>query len=268
MTERGILDGPTAAGKFAYSRHEPGPELAPFVEHFWICTWDLTGQPPYVARVLPHPSVNVTAMAAQAHVTGLTRSRYDRTLTDADHVVGARFRPGCFRPFLASAVSSLTDTHRTVRDVFGRDDTALRRAVAAASSRGELVDLLEGFLLAGLPARDPVAEEVAGIVDAIAAQPSLVRVDDLAGRLHTTTRRLQRLFAEYVGAGPKWVIRRCRLQEAAARAAASADLDWAELAAELGYADQAHLTRAFTATIGCSPAAYARTCTHAGSPGR
>jgi AraC-like DNA-binding protein len=34
-------------------------------------------------------------------------------------------------------------------------------------------------------------------------------------------------------------------------------VDWADLAAELGFADQAHLTRAFTATIGMPPAAYA-----------
>lgn len=36
---------------------------------------------------------------------------------------------------------------------------------------------------------------------------------------------------------------------------------WAELAAELGYADQAHLTRDFTAAVGMPPAAYARAAT-------
>ena len=65
-------------------------------------------------------------------------------------------------------------------------------------------------------------------------------------------RSLQRVFADYVGAGPKWVIQRCRLQDAAARVAVADSIDWASLAAELGFADQAHLTRAFTATIGDS----------------
>ena len=71
-------------------------------------------------------------------------------------------------------------------------------------------------------------------------------------------RSLQRVFADYVGAGPKWVIQRCRLQDAAARVAVAVAIDWASLAAELGFADQAHLTRAFTATIGIPPATYAR----------
>ena len=39
---------------------------------------------------------------------------------------------------------------------------------------------------------------------------------------------------------------------------AGADVDWAALAYELGYSDQAHLVRDFTATIGISPTAYAR----------
>ena len=82
----------------------------------------------------------------------------------------------------------------------------------------------------------------------------MAQVAELAG---LAVRSLQRIFADYVGAGPKWVIQRCRLQDAAARVAAET-IDWAGLAVELGFADQAHLTRAFTATIGIPPAAYAR----------
>jgi AraC-like DNA-binding protein len=56
-----------------------------------------------------------------------------------------------------------------------------------------------------------------------------------------------------------WVMRRARLHEAALRAEAdgSAAVDWAALAVDLGYADQAHLTRDFTATLGVPPTRYA-----------
>ena len=70
-------------------------------------------------------------------------------------------------------------------------------------------------------------------------------------------RRLQRLFADYVGVSPKWVMRRARLHEAAERAEGGGQVDWAALASDLGYADQAHLTRDFTETIGVPPARYA-----------
>jgi AraC-like DNA-binding protein len=65
------------------------------------------------------------------------------------------------------------------------------------------------------------------------------------------------LFADYVGVSPKWVMRRARLHEAASRADSGEVVDWAQLAFDLGYADQAHLTRDFTDTIGVPPAQYA-----------
>ena len=103
-----------------------------------------------------------------------------------------------------------------------------------------------------------MAEEVAGIVALAAAEPGISRVDDLAQRVSTSVRRLQRLFAEYVGVGPKWVIRRYRLHEITERMAAGERIDWARLAAELGYSDQTHLSRDFTSIVGESPTRYAQ----------
>jgi AraC-like DNA-binding protein len=69
-------------------------------------------------------------------------------------------------------------------------------------------------------------------------------------------RTLQRRFADHIGISPKAVIRRYRLYEAA-EAAREAEIDWGALAADLGYADQAHLVRDFRAGFGVTPAAYA-----------
>ena len=95
------------------------------------------------------------------------------------------------------------------------------------------------------------------MVARIVAEPALRRVGQLATDLETPVRRLQRLFADYVGVSPKWVIRRARLHDAALRAEQGGPVDWAELAADLGYSDQAHLTRDFTTIIGEPPARYA-----------
>jgi AraC-like DNA-binding protein len=96
------------------------------------------------------------------------------------------------------------------------------------------------------------------VVARVAGDPALTRVDELAAGAGVGIRRLQRLFAEHVGVGPKWMLRRYRLHEAAARAAEGSAVDWVRLAAELGYADQAHFTRDFTAIVGVPPARYAR----------
>ena len=67
---------------------------------------------------------------------------------------------------------------------------------------------------------------------------------------------MQRLFSDYVGVSPKWVIRRSRLHDAAAQLAAAETVNLTRLAHELGYSDQAHFTREFGRTFGESPKAY------------
>jgi AraC-like DNA-binding protein len=100
-------------------------------------------------------------------------------------------------------------------------------------------------------------EQVAALVSHITDDPRLRRVDQLSASSGMTPRTLQRLFADYVGVSPKWVMRRARLHEAAERADSGEPVDWALLASDLGYADQAHLTRDFTVTIGVPPSRYA-----------
>jgi AraC-like DNA-binding protein len=119
------------------------------------------------------------------------------------------------------------------------------------------IPLIEDMLRRRLPAPDPSADLVAAAVDTIVAEPGIQRVDLLARHLGLSVRRLERLFAEHVGVGPKWVIRRYRLQEAADRMEEAKPIDWATLADTLGYADQAHLTRDFTRMFSEPPTTYA-----------
>ena len=81
--------------------------------------------------------------------------------------------------------------------------------------------------------------------------------DLLADRAGVSLRSLQRLFSEYVGIGPKWVVQRFRVLEVAARAH-SGEVDWAAVAAELDFSDQAHLVRTFRDVVGAPPATYAK----------
>jgi AraC-like DNA-binding protein len=242
-----------------FQRHwfaDPSPRLSWFVARYWAVRWDYRGQPPYRQLIVPYPNVHLSFIGGTtAKVRGVARGHVYRVLEGTGRVFGVAFRPGCFRPFLGRPVSTITDLSVAARDVFGPGIP--QRAIAEAASEPEMLEIVERFLRRHAPPRDPAAEDVADIVAEIAATPDLTRVDDLAGRRGASVRRLQRLFAEYVGVGPKWVIRRYRLHEVTERMARGGSIDWAGLAAELGYADQAHFTRDFTAMVGETPTAYA-----------
>jgi AraC-like DNA-binding protein len=253
-----ILNRGAGQEKFRFSAPDAASGLRPFVAHYWVVTWDLRGQAPYEQQVLPFPAVNMTFKTGRCRVAGVPRGRFSEVLHDAGRVFGVRFHPGGFRPFLGSSVSAITDRFLAVEEIFGPPGHELCEAVLAADD-DTAVAVMDEFLLRRAPREpDPAAELAGAIVARTAAEPGITRVDDLAREFDLTMRRLQRIFAEYVGVGPKWVIRRHRLHEAAARAAAGTRLDLGALATELGYSDQAHLTRDFISIVGVPPAQYAR----------
>ena len=132
-----------------------------------------------------------------------------KVLKGRDHVFGVAFRPGSFRPFLGASVSRITDRVVPATEVFGSDlPTRLD------------VPTVDAFLLKHLPDDDPRGRQAVAAVELIAKDKAVTRVERLADELGLSMRGLQRLFAEYVGIGPKWVIRRYRLHEVTARMAA------------------------------------------------
>lgn len=259
MTElgRGVLHQRAQAAFSEVIRHEPGEAVAPYVEFYWNARWNVAG--PYETKVLAHPNVHLVFEEPEPLVYGVDRDLFTRTLTGEGQVLGVKFTPGGFRGLTSTPVMDLVDRRVPAVELFGPAVVEANRAVLGAASSAAMAARAEDFVRPRLPERpDPVALEVAAMVARITESPGLFRVDQAADAFGVSVRRLQRLFAEYVGASPKWVLRRARLHEVATRAEYAAGVDWADLAIALGYADQAHLTHDFTAATGEPPARYSR----------
>jgi AraC-like DNA-binding protein len=253
-SQRGILDPHAAQRHFRLSRYTPSADLAHLVERFWFVEWHL--RDPYTQGIVTHPCVNLAFEPHYALVFGVVTGRSDHTLQGDGKVVGCKFRPGGFRPFAGAPVASLTDRVATLEETFGDPGDLHERVLAARSDRAQ-VAVVEQFLRARLPAPDPQVELVGDVMRAILETPELTRVEQLVDRAGLSSRSLQRLFREYVGVSPKWVLQRVRLHEAAERIADDPALDWPMLALDLGYFDQAHFIKAFKALVGRSPGEYA-----------
>ncbi len=255
---RGILHRLAPAGRFEHARFPAQPPLDAFVLHGWIVRWDLRGQPPTLQETLPHPNVYLVFERGVGTVNGVAEGRWSRELEGEGFAFGVKFRPGGFRPFFGQPVSRLANRSLALREVFGDAGADLERAVFAATDARAMNDVVHRFLCGRLPAPDPDAARAAQIVEAIALDRSLLKVDDLVARFGLGKRSLQRLFSEYVGVGPKWVIGRYRLHEAIDRIADGERVDWATLALDLGYFDQAHFIRDFRRLVGRTPTDYAQ----------
>lgn len=266
---RGIVDPARLLELVEFARHPAGEALDGLIDWFWSVRWDLPAGQEHVQHVLGHPSANLsigTTDDAGATVTrprgrayGPTTRLSARHLAGPGWTVAAKTTAGGLGAFHPGAATRLTD-RAVALDELGLAGGSLVAAVTAAEGESARVALLreslERVVAAADPARVAQAREVAAIAAIAERDRGVRRVEDLAGAAGVGARTLQRMFAEHVGVSPLQVVRRWRIIEAAEVAAAGAPVDWAELAAALGYSDQPHLVRDFTRHLGVSPAAY------------
>ncbi|MFB8029100.1 DUF6597 domain-containing transcriptional factor [Streptomyces sp. NPDC056465] len=269
---RGIVDAPDLFTHVRFRLRDPAPALRAHLEHYWLIDWDLSE--PYTSQVVPHPSVHLVFQrtdsgdeaerSGSAEVYGVVQGLFSQRLEGRGRVCGVKFRPGAFRPFAPDRpVSRWTGRRVPAAEALttpadGPSASEATRSVLGPADEDARVAALDAYLLPLVPPPDPQAELATQLAELVRTDRSLLRVDALARAGGMSVRSLQRLFSTCVGVGPKWVILRHRIHEALQRAGTDPDPDWAGLAADLGYSDQAHLVRDFTATVGVPPAAFAQ----------
>jgi AraC-like DNA-binding protein len=230
-------------------------------------TWVQRSSPdssPYLHRSVPHGGVElVCRLGSVPQVVGpRTRARVE-LVAPGSTVVGLRFRPGAAVGVLGFPASELTDLVVDADALWGHGASAVGGQIAEAASPAQAGALLQGWvtgLLADTEHPDLVVAEAIRLL-----MPSRAReVRSVWSALEVSERNLRRRFRSAVGVGPKTLQRMLRFQGVLARAQpalslmAAADGGLARLAAEAGYADQAHLTRECVRLSGVTPRVFLR----------
>ena len=227
-----------------YREHPPPPALA---AHF-LCVWSQVvgpGEQPLSHRVLPDGCADLVWIGAAPPVVAGPATRPTLiTLAPRTRVLGLRLRPGVVPRVLGLPASDLLDRDTPLADL----PRALRPVGAAPSLAAAQAALLGRLADAGPP--DPL---MAAATAWLARHPA-GRIEALARRLEIGERRLHRHFVAAIGYGPKTFQRVLRLQRLLALGGRST-AGLAQLAAEAGYADQAHMSREVRALTGRSPTA-------------
>jgi AraC-like DNA-binding protein len=256
----GILGAPEARG-FELTRHPPAADLADYIERHWVVRWSLPPGETFTQELLPHPCVNLVTESSGSAVHGMPLSRSQHRLEGRGMAIGTKFRPGGLAPFLQVPAKHLVDRSSALPSLFGEDGATLeRRLAAAAQDPAEHIAAVEDFLRERVPAPDRRLELLRDVVADMLVADRSIGVAGFAQRHAMSGSTLQRLFRDYVGVTPKWVLKRYRVHEAAERIAAGESTDLARLAADLGYFDQPHFNGDFTEQVGVSPGNYLRAC--------
>lgn len=266
---RGILDPWLLRQRVQLTRYPVGPELGGLVDRFWAVQWDLPAGEVHEQQVLTHPGANFSVGHADgrssqagtvvAECSGVATGLTTRTLAGRGWAVAAMTTPGGLGAFVDGEASTLTDRVVPLGEAIGTDtDTLVQRMVGSRDEAARVALLARALVDAVRPARASAAREVAQLARLAETDRTVRGLPDLCAQAGLGPRTLQRRFLRHAGVPPTWVLRRYRLLDAAEAVRDGRPVVWADVAVEMGYADQAHLIRDFRAALGQTPAAYAQ----------
>ena len=223
------------------------------------CVWTQRiepGQRPMIHRIVPDGCIDIVWLDGFLHVAGPDTGPVLAPISAGSLVVGIRFRPGLGPTMLGLPASELLDGRTALRHLWGGASGRLAEQLDASSDPGAAMAVLERELLERLPDAAPVDRLVEGVVAELRAAPASPVVSGLAAALGSSERQLHRRCLDAFGYGPKMLDRVLRFQRflGLARAALPrGEAGLARLAADAGYADQAHLARECRALGGLTP---------------
>jgi AraC-like DNA-binding protein len=252
----------------------PCPPLRPFVRLLWATEEGDASPAGGRERLLPTGAMHLALRTAgepvrvfagaadvqgtvlgHAVVGGARTAPYLRDVSRSARSVGAMLEPGAALLLFGAAAGELAGRHTSLPDLWGAAASETRERIALAGAPSRQLEVLEAILLARLPRVRGIHPAVAEALSALAVRPDVGAAVARSGYSH---RRFIELFREAVGLAPKAYCRVLRFQRAVTRIHAAPDVSLGEVAAQVGYADQAHLSRDFLELSGTSPGRYRR----------
>ncbi|WP_370942522.1 DUF6597 domain-containing transcriptional factor [Amycolatopsis sp. cg5] len=240
----------------SYVERLPRPELASVVRTVWI---QRTGGSVYVQRHLPTGGVEIHfPIGGHPQLIGpLTRPEVE-VIPARTTIVGVRFHPGS-APRLPSTLDDLVDQRLRLAELWGRPVDRLVETMALAGTAEQALLILQGYLLREFRSVVRVDPLVGEAVKTLMPWHQ-VNIDALAEHLALSPSQLRRRCLQTVGVSPKVLQRTLRFQGFLALAQAGATASgvrgadgMAGLAVDVGYADQAHLSRECLRLSGVTP---------------
>jgi AraC-like DNA-binding protein len=269
-----------------YRELAPSPELRDLL----LCRWHQRVAADRAQRVVPDGCVDLVWRAGRELIVAGPATRATiAPLPAGSTTVGVRFAPGAGAALAGIPLCELRDENVPLAELWGGEATArLEDALAGADGVAAQLPLLEravGARRAMAPAVDPLVAAAVGRLGAggaragaggasaraaVGAREREARerglrepgVRELSEALGIGERQLLRRFRAAVGYGPKTLARVLRLQRFLAAAwadpGAAAGGGLGRLAIDVGYADQAHLSRDCRELAGLPPARLLR----------
>jgi AraC-like DNA-binding protein len=241
---------------------DPHPAVADVVDQYWTVRWNLDAGEAIEQVIIDLPAINLTVeegdVPAGLVLTGLHDQAWRRRIAGRGHVFAIRLRPAGLAVLSSLRPSDVANATIPITAGLDADLHALMTQVATAPSGEDRAAVANEAIAERLRANPPHASHLFAnrVLDELRARTYQRTGTPLAERFGVSDRTIQRSLSKTIGIGPKRAAQRIRLQAAAQAIAVQGADRLTEIAAQLGYTDQAHLTSDFRVATGTTPGAY------------
>ena len=235
------------------ARPPRSPVVASFVSSYWYCELDVRHD---VEIVFPSAEgqlvigLDPLAPTDLSTLVGPSTVAAQMDATQQRRAVGISLRMGAVSFLCDENTRDLVDTRVDLETIWGSEATKLTDRLRSMTVPGHMFDEFDATLLRRLDISRHVDHHVVAAEEAIRLG---VPVGQVPALLQTDRRRLARSFTETIGFGLKSYSRLVRFREAVSRLREPSNTSVSMIAASLGYADQAHLTREVKEFSGVTP---------------
>jgi AraC-like DNA-binding protein len=245
----------------SFQEFEPPPGLREHVACFWGAEIGAV-EAGHMHQVIPDGCVGLIASRRADGSTQLTLQgpRLDALwipVHEGDRFWGVRFWPDAGPLLLRRPAPELLGRLEPATAILGPPAAGLAAGLADCDTAADASAVWESLLTPIVAASPPLDAVVRTAVLAIVAARGEAPLAELAAAVGLSPRQLQRRFSAAVGLSPKQFARVRRLRSALSHVVEGSPMSWAAVAADLGFADQAHLIREFGALAGLTPVAVA-----------
>lgn len=259
--------------KINYNEFEPSPGLSPFVECYWLHSFEAgEHEEPPIQKCLPIGMYeilfflddNVGAILTDGEWVQLPRSFfvgiYDNPviwkMPGSGRLFGIRLKPETFYRLFDVPAASLYCAYSELGAFMGTAMECFQQGIYGRENIEDIIAQTEVYLANRLTIMERSRNYIVEAANLIRQAKGNITVEEVSNTVSVGMRQLQRSFKENMGTSPKSYVRIIRFRNALTWL--NSKSEWSDITYDLGYADQAHFIREFRQFAGEAPQSVVR----------
>ena len=246
-----------------YREIAPAPEVSHLVLSFWEFTAQSENPAPVIHEVFPDGCVslfyyrNKGGDFERLFIKDLSLETVKTEIYAGDVYWGMRFSPSACAKILRVNPSEIQSQLLNESKDFVHLTSGLLEKFNRCQAFQEAIETYEAQIKSLELTFADTDEKIAEAVRIVEDNRGEVRIFQLAEAVGLSVRQLERRFRKSAGLSPKQYARARRIRATAINLLETAEMNWANRAAEMGFTDQAHLSHEFSTLTGRSPNSFA-----------